>query len=124
MTESLTPKEIAMLRRIVEHNQYGERGDLANHPWSWAVCGTKSWAGLLGSLVQKGFAQQHDTGKDASCHLTIAGQHYAALHFDGVWIRGGKGQVLKSKEAILAYLDEEEKRLLAWRARRGKDNGS
>lgn len=70
----LTAKEANLLRDIVMHNEYGERGNMDNTPWSWAVCGTKAKGAVLGSLVQKGLAKQNGSGKEASCHLTEAGK--------------------------------------------------
>ena len=35
---TITDKEYALIKKIVDHNEYGERGCLDNFPWSWAVC--------------------------------------------------------------------------------------
>jgi hypothetical protein len=53
---NITEKEYALMKAIVEHNEYGEKGCLDNRPWSWAVCGTKAAGAVLGSLVTKGLA--------------------------------------------------------------------
>lgn len=84
-----TDKELALLKKIVDHNEYGEKGCLDNHPWSWAVCGTKSAGAVLGSLVEKGLAHQQDRGRDASCSITLAGAKAYIEKFgkDGIWTR-------------------------------------
>src|SRR5262245_6381907 len=70
-----TANELNLIRAIVDHDQYGERGNLDNRPWSWAVCdGSKSKGAVLGSLIKKGLAGQDGQGRDASCWLTQAGK--------------------------------------------------
>lgn len=89
-TSTVTDKELALIKAIVDHNEYGERGCLDNHPWSWAVCGTKSAGAVLGSLVSKGLAFQQDKGRDASCGLTEAGKQLYLERFgpEGTWRNG------------------------------------
>ena len=82
---NLTEKELAFIKKIVDHNEYGERGNLDNMPWSWAVCGDKATAAVLGSLVKKGYCGQNGRGNDAACWLTAAGkaaylEHFGASH--------------------------------------------
>jgi hypothetical protein len=83
----ITPKELELIKALVGHNEYGEQGCLDNHPWSWAVCGTKAKGAVLGSLITKGLARQDGKGKDASCYLTTEGKKAYLQHFgrDGVW---------------------------------------
>lgn len=88
---SITEKEYALIQSIVQHNEYGERGCLDNHPWSWAVCdGSKAKAAVLGSLVKKGLANQDGRGNDASCSLTEAGKqaYLAKFGAEGTWRNG------------------------------------
>jgi len=84
---NITEKEYALIQKIVLHNEYGERGCLDNHPWSWAVCGDKATAAVLGSLVKKGLAHQEGRGNDASCYLTEAGKTAYVEKFgsEGTW---------------------------------------
>lgn len=84
---NITDKEYELIRDIVQHNEYGERGCLDNHPWSWAVCETKSRAAVLGSLIKKGLANQEGKGNDASCWLTEAGKQAYVAKFgaEGTW---------------------------------------
>jgi hypothetical protein len=49
--QSLTTKELALINEIVQHDEFGEPGNLDNCPWSWAVRGTKSTGAVLGSLI-------------------------------------------------------------------------
>lgn len=83
----LTENEVSLIRDIVQHNEYGERGCLDNMPWSWAVCETKSRGAILGSLIAKGLAHQNGRGNDASCGLTLAGKLTYLREFGpaGVW---------------------------------------
>jgi len=83
----ITDLEYALIQKIVLHNEYGERGCLSNTPWSWAVCGDKSTAAVLGSLVKKGLAWQQGRGNDASCGLTDAGKRAYVEKFgsEGTW---------------------------------------
>ena len=78
---NITERELDLIRKIVEHNEYGERGCLDNHPWSWAICGNHATAALLGSLVKKELAQQSGHGNDASCYLTTKGKQAYLDHF-------------------------------------------
>jgi hypothetical protein len=79
--ENLTEKELAFIWSIVDHNEYGERGNLDNQPCPWAVCGNKSTAAVLGSLVKKGYMGQDGKGIDASCWLTEKGKQAYIQHF-------------------------------------------
>jgi len=88
---NITEKEYAFIKRLVDHNEYGEKGCLDNHPWSWAVCNnSKSEAAVLGSLVKKGLANQDGRGNDASCYLTEAGKQAYLDKFgpEGTWRSG------------------------------------
>jgi hypothetical protein len=87
---SLTDKEYALLKKIVDHNEYGEKGCLDNTPWSWVICGDHAAAAVLGSLIRKGLAHQNGHGDDASCGLTAEGKKAYLDHFgaEGTWSNG------------------------------------
>jgi len=83
----ITETEYALIQTIVLHNEYGEKGCLNNTPWSWAVCGDKATAAVLGSLVKKGLVHQQGRGNDASCGLTAEGKRAYIEKFgaEGTW---------------------------------------
>lgn len=53
----MTTNEIEMIKAIVD-SEYNSECDPAGCTWSWSVCGNKSKAAVLGSLVKKGLAWQ------------------------------------------------------------------
>lgn len=71
----LTPKEKEMVERI-KNSEY-------ENPWTWAVAGDRSSAGVLSSLVKKGVITIQDyEGKgrsdDMYCYFTEIGEEIAA----------------------------------------------
>jgi hypothetical protein len=69
----LTAKEREVFLAIFE-DEYSD-GSLEARPWSWSVVGgSKSRAGSLSSLTQKGLVRCEGTGRDASCYYTEEGK--------------------------------------------------
>jgi hypothetical protein len=69
-TPRLTDKEKVTITAI-GNSCYGEGP--GSHIWSWDVCGDKSKASVLGSLMRKGFVGGQGSGDDATCWLTKSG---------------------------------------------------
>jgi len=82
MKLNITENEFSFIKSLVDHNEYGEKGNLDNCPWSWAVTDSKhKKAGTLGSLVKKGYCGQDGKGEDATCWLTEEGKKAYLIHF-------------------------------------------
>ena len=74
MEHMLTDKEKELFLDIAD-DEYSNGEEEDSCPWSWSVVGgSKSRAGVLSSLVKKGFVGCEGEGRDASCWYTDAGK--------------------------------------------------
>ena len=66
----LTDKQMAMITAVGK-SQYGDGP--GSQIWSWDVCGDRSSASVLGSLMKRGLVGQSGDRKEAVCWLTEEG---------------------------------------------------
>lgn len=78
MTIEVTKLELDLMGDIV-NDEYADGTPEGSSPWTWSIAGgSKSRAGILGSLVQKGIIEVHDhegkgRNRDMYCSFTPAG---------------------------------------------------